>query len=244
MSELTSNMFPPLWRRGVYEAIYRRRDMRRFLAKPVSDKLIRRILRAAHQAGSVGLMQPWNFLVIRDQEIKRRVKQEFLRANEAAAEVYEGERRRLYHSLTLEAIEQAPVNLAVTCDRSRRGPHVLGRHSMPETDLYSTCCAIQNLWLAARAEGIGVGWVSILDPSAVAEILGLPEGIVLVGYLCMGHVTRFPDGPTLETAGWESRLSLESVLFYDRWGNRPPEPRSDKKKSSDPPRQSYEGEHA
>lgn len=227
MAELKSNTFPPLWRRGVYEAIYRRRDMRKFLPRPIPDKLLRRVLRAAHQAGSVGLMQPWNFLVIRDPEVKRRIKASFLLANEAAAAVYEGERRLLYQRLTLEAIEEAPINLAVTCDRTRRGPHVLGRHSIPDTDLYSTVCAVQNLWLAARAEGIGVGWVSILDPAAVARILEIPDDVTLVAYLCMGYVTRFPDAPTLEMAGWESRLPLESVLYYDRWGRRPPETAGD-----------------
>jgi 5,6-dimethylbenzimidazole synthase len=168
----------------------------------------------------MGMMQPWNFLIIRDLEIKHRVQQEFLRANEEADRVSEDERQRLYQRLTSEAIEQAPINLAVTCDRSRRNPHVLGRHTLIDPDLFVTCCALQNLWLAARAEGVGVGWVNILDPSAMAGILGLPAGVILVGYLCMGHVARFTDAPTLETAGGESRLSLESVLFYDRWGNR------------------------
>ena len=167
------------------------------------------------------MMQPWNFLVIRDIEIKRRVKQEFLRANQEADRVSEDERQRLDQSLTSEAIEQAPINLAVTCDRSRR-PHVPGRHTLIDHDLFVTCCALQNLWLAARAEGVGVGWVNILDPSVMAGIVGLPAGIVLVGYLCIGYVARFTDAPTLETVGGESRLSLESVLFYDRWGNRPP----------------------
>lgn len=227
MAELKSNTFPALWRRGVYEAIYRRRDMRKFLPRPISDKLLRRVLRAAHQAGSVGLMQPWNFVVIRDPEVKRRVKARFLSANEAAAAVYEGERRLLYQRLTLEAIEEAPINLAVTCDRSRRGPHVLGRHSIPDTDLYSTVCAVQNLWLAARAEGIGVGWVSILDPETVSKDLEIPDGVVLVAYLCMGYVSRFPDAPTLETSGWESRVPLESVLYYDRWGHRQPDTAAD-----------------
>jgi len=167
------------------------------------------------------MMQPWNFLVIRDIEIKRRVKQEFLRANQEADRVSEDERQRLDQSLTSEAIEQVPINLAVTCDRSRR-PHVPGRHTLIDHDLFVTCCALQNLWLAARAEGVGVGWVNILDPSVMAGIVGLPAGIVLVGYLCIGYVARFTDAPTLETVGGESRLSLESVLFYDRWGNRPP----------------------
>ncbi|HET8760148.1 MAG TPA: 5,6-dimethylbenzimidazole synthase [Nitrospiria bacterium] len=203
----------------MYEAIYRRRDVRRFLPRPVSDKVLRRILRAAHQAGSIGVMQPWNFLVVRDAEIKRRVKQEFLRASEEVGRGAEDGQQHMDQSLTAEAIEQAPINLAVTCDRSRR-PHVASRHDTPDPDLVETCCAIQNLWLAGRAEGVGVGGVNILDPSAIAGILGLPAGIVLVAYLCMGHVARFPDAPTLETAGGESRLSLESVLFYDQWGNR------------------------
>lgn len=167
------------------------------------------------------MMQPWNFIIIRDLEIKHRVKQEFLRTNEEADRVSEDERQRLDQSLTSEAIEQAPINLAVTCDRSRRG-HVPGRQTVLDPDLFLTCCALQNLWLAARAEGVGVGWVNILDPSAMAGILGIPAGIVLVGYLCVGHVARFTDAPTIETAGGESRLSLESVLFYDRWGNRAP----------------------
>ena len=211
----------------MYEAIYRRRDMRRFLTRPVSDKLLRRILRAAHQAGSVGLMQPWNFMIIRDLDIKHRVKEEFLRANQEAGRGAGDEQQRLAQNLTSEVIEQAPINLAVTCDRSRRSPPVFDPQALLDRELFVTCCALQNLWLAARAEGVGVGWINNLDPSAVAEILGLPAGIVLVGYLCMGHVARFTDAPTLDTAGGESRLSLESVLFYDRWGNRTAEDRTD-----------------
>ena len=112
------------------------------------------------------------------------------------------------------------MNLAVTCDRSRRGPAVLGRGTMPETDLYSTCCAIQNLWLAARAEGIGVGWVSILDPETVKKLLEIPPGIVLVAYLCLGYPVRFEDRPMLEQAGWESRTPLDEVIFAESWNHR------------------------
>ncbi len=181
------------------------------------------------------MMQPWNFLIIKDLEIKHRVQQEFLRANEEADRVSEDERQHLDQSLTSEAIEQAPINLAVTCDRSRSGPHVMSRHTILDPDLFVTCCALQNLWLAARAEGLGVGWVNILAPSAMAGILGLPANIVLVGYLCMGHVARFTDAPTLETAGGESRLSLESVLFYDRWGNRSPGTHPDERPTDNAP---------
>lgn len=216
-----SNLFPPLWRRGVYEAIYRRREARRFLTRPVSDKVLKRILRAAQQAGSVGVTQPWNFILIRKLEIKHRVKQDVLCARRDAGPASWDESHRQDQILAVEAIEQAPINLVVTCDRSRH-PHVPGDQAVIDPDLFVTCCAIQNLWLAARAEGVGVGWLNNLDPSAIAPILGLPAGVMVVAYLCMGYVGRFSDAPPLGPGGGESRLSLESVLFYDRWGNRAP----------------------
>ncbi len=203
-----------------YEALYGRRDVRRFRSDPVPDEVLRRMLDAAHHAGSVGLMQPWNFLVIRSSDVRRRVFEVFRSENVEAAGRYSGERRTLYESLKLQGILEAPLNLAITCDRNRRGPHVLGRNSDPDTDLYSTCCAVQNLWLAGRAEGVGVGWVSILDPKAVGAILGLPEGVVLVAYLCMGYPVEFRDRPMLEEVGWESRTPLEDVVFQDGWGRR------------------------
>jgi 5,6-dimethylbenzimidazole synthase len=178
------------------------------------------MLDAAHHAGSVGLMQPWNFLVLRSADVRRRVFEVFRAESDRAATRYSGERRALYDSLKLQGITEAPLNLAVTCDRNRRGPHVLGRNSARDTDLYSTCCAVQNLWLAGRAEGVGVGWVSILDPEAVGAILGLPEGVVLVAYLCVGYPVEFRDRPMLEEVGWESRTPLGDVVFEDGWGRR------------------------
>lgn len=201
----------------LYTAIYSRRDVRSFRTDPLPDSILIRILDAAHHAGSVGFMQPWNFVVVRSPDIKKRVFDSFTRENARAAENYAGERRSLYDTFKLEGILEAPVNLAVTCDRSRRGPAVLGRGTMPETDLYSTCCAIQNLWLAARAEGIGVGWVSILDPDAVKKLLEIPPEIVLVAYLCVGYPVRFEDRPMLEEAGWESRTPLDEVIFAESW---------------------------
>lgn len=201
----------------LYEAIYRRRDVRRFRSDPVGDDVLARILDAAHHAGSVGFMQPWNFIVVRSLEIRQQVHGLFIQENLRAAENYTGERRVLYDSLKLAGILEAPVSVAVTCDRSRKGPAVLGRNSIPETDLYSTCCAIQNLWLAARTEGLGVGWVSILDPAAVKPLLGIPEQIVLVAWLCLGVPLQFDESPMLETAGWETRLPLEEVVFAERW---------------------------
>jgi 5,6-dimethylbenzimidazole synthase len=204
----------------LYTAIYGRRDVRRFRTDPVPDSILLRILDAAHHAGSVGFMQPWNFIVVRSPELKKKVHDSFAAENARAAANYAGDRRSLYNSFKLEGILEAPVNIAVTCDRSRRGPTVLGRASMPETDLYSTCCAIQNLWLAARAEGIGVGWVSILDPQTVKKLLKIPPDIVLVAYLCVGHPVQFEDRPMLEKAGWESRTPLEEVIFAESWNHR------------------------
>ena len=201
----------------LHEAIYRRRDVRRFRSDPVEDAVLARILDAAHHAGSVGFMQPWNFLVIRSLELRQQVHEIFVRENGRAADNYSGERRQLYESLKLAGILEAPVSLVVTCDRSRKGPAVLGRNSMPETDIYSTCCAIQNLWLAAYAEGLGVGWVSILDPALIKPLLGIPEHVVLVGWLCLGVPLQVDERPMLETAGWESRLPLKEVVFAERW---------------------------
>jgi 5,6-dimethylbenzimidazole synthase len=152
-------------RDAVYRAIATRRDVRRgFLDKLLPDDLIRRLLCAAHSAPSVGLMQPSRFILIRDQGIRRAVHAAFLQANERAIATYTGERREQYARLKLEGILEAPQNLCVVSDLESERGHQVGRHTMPETAIYSTVCAIQNLWLAARAEGVGVGWVSILDP--------------------------------------------------------------------------------
>jgi len=208
-------------KRGVYKAIYQRRDVRgHFLPNAVADDLLEKLLDAAHHAGSVGFMQPWSFIVIRSDDVKRQVKHLFDQANKVAAKVFEGERRELYSRLKLEGILEAPVNLCVTCDPTRHGPHVLGRHTIRETDVYSTCCAIQNFWLAARAEGVGVGWVSILKPTELREVLHIPEHVIPVAYLCVGYVREFMPRPELESAGWLSRLPLDELIFHERWGRR------------------------
>jgi 5,6-dimethylbenzimidazole synthase len=206
---------------GLYKAIYERRDVRRdFLPDPVPEEILKRLLDAAHHAGSVGFMQPWSFIVIRDVQVKTSVKTLFEQANQAAAQVFEGEKRELYSGLKLEGILEAPLNVCVTCDPDRNGPHVLGRHSIRETDVYSTCCAIQNLWLAARAEGVGVGWVSIFEPEEVRTVLRIPSHVIPVAYLCLGYVRQFLARPELESAGWLPRLPLEDLTFYDHWGQK------------------------
>ncbi|MEY4705037.1 MAG: hypothetical protein RL042_1239 [Nitrospirota bacterium] len=208
-------------RAAVYRVIFERRDVRRnFLQKPIADDVLARILTAAHHAGSVGFMQPWDFVVIRQRATKRAVKQLFQKTNAQAALHYEGAKATLYRSLKLEGIEEAPVNIGVTCSRQRGGPHVLGRSTVRDTDLYSTCCAIQNLWLAARAEGVGVGWVSILDHGALKQVLGIPRPVKVLAYLCLGYVSDFAKQPDLEAAGWRARIPVEELIHYESWGQK------------------------
>ncbi len=208
-------------RHGVYRAIYERRDIRsQFVAKALPDAVLGRLLNAAHHGPSVGFMQPWDFIVIRDMEVRRAVQECFLEANRRAAEQYRGEQRAVYDGLKLAGILEAPVNLCVTCDRERARGSGLGRQTDAATDLYSTACAVQNFWLAARAESVGVGWVSILDFDRLRELLRIPERMTPVAYLCVGYVSEFPASPDLESAGWEQREELARLIHFDRWGEQ------------------------
>ena len=214
--------FPEAEKRAVYRAIYQRRDIRNFRADPISDPTLARIIQAAHHGPSVGFMQPWDFILIRDLERRQRVKDLFDREREAAACFFDEPRRSNYLSLKLEGILEAPVNVCVTCDPTR-AEVVLGRNSMPETDVYSTCCAVQNLWLAARSEGVGVGWVSILKLPQLRGILNIPPHIVPVAYLCLGYPVEFPPEPGLQTAGWRNRLPLDQLVHFDGWDDSVPD---------------------
>ncbi|MCG5536175.1 5,6-dimethylbenzimidazole synthase [Ectothiorhodospira mobilis] len=217
--ETPDHAFGASQREAIYRNILLRRDVRgQFLPDPVSDPVLARILTAAHFAPSVGFMQPWSFVVVRDPGVKARVHEAFTRANAEAAGMFEGERRRLYQGLKLEGILESPVNLCITCDPERAGPVVIGRTHDPAMDLYSVACAVENLWLAARSEGLGVGWVSILRPAELRGILGLPERIVPVAYLCIGRVSEFKDRPELESAGWRERLPVTDLVHFDTWG--------------------------
>lgn len=210
--------FSPAERDAVYKAIFSRRDVRReFLSTELDDAVLMRLLAAAHAAPSVGFMQPWSFIVIRDPSIKASVQTLFREANDEAVAMFEADRRPLYSRLKLEGICTAPVNLCITCDRDRAGPVVLGRTHMRDMDIFSTVCAVQNLWLAARAEEVGVGWVSIFHEAKLKRLLGIPAPIVLVAYLCLGYVSHFADSPDLERAGWRKRLPLESLIHRERW---------------------------
>jgi 5,6-dimethylbenzimidazole synthase len=208
-------------RDAVYKCIFNRRDVRgQFLPDPIPDEVLARILNAAHHAPSVGFMQPWDFVVVRDAAVKQSVRDAFQAANLEAADMFEDEKQKTYRRLKLEGIVEAPIGICITCDRSRTGPVVLGRTHQAEMDLYSAVCAVQNLWLAARVENIGVGWVSIIRPDDLRSALGIPPSIQIIAYLCVGYVAHFYQKPELETAGWLPRMPLSEVVWIDRWQAR------------------------
>ncbi len=215
--------FPDNERAAVYRAIFTRRDVRsQFLPRAIPSEVLNRLLLAAHHAPSVGFMQPWNFVLITAPEVKDRIKAAFTKANDEATSLFKNEQHSLYSALKLEGISEAPVNICVTCDRERGGPVVLGRTHNRDTDIYSTVCAVQNLSLAARAEGIGVGWVSIFNDNDLRTILGLPDRVLPIAYLCLGYVKELHQIPELETRGWRKRLEIEPLIFSNLWGNSRP----------------------
>ena len=205
-------------RDSVYKCIHKRRDVRgQFLPNPIPDEVLARILRAAHHAPSVGFMQPWDFIVVRDAGVKRKVQEAFQTANAEAADMFDDDRKRSYRTLKLEGIVEAPIGICVTCDKHRAGPVVIGRTHQREMDLYSAVCAVQNLWLAARAENVGVGWVSIMRHADLRDALGIPPSIRPIAYLCVGYVSHFFKNPELETAGWLPRTPLRDIVWFDHW---------------------------
>jgi len=205
-------------KKGLYKAIYSRRDVRsHFTSRSIKDDILSRILNAAHHAPSVGFSQPWNFILIKDIITKKKIKDSFEEEKNRSSKLVEEPKRSKYISFKLEGILESPINLCVTYDPSKFGPFVIGRSSIPEAGLYSVCCAIQNLWLAARTEGVGLGWVSILSNDTLKEVLELPEHVVPIAYLCLGYVDEFAQKPDLETAGWLPRLDLKDVVYFEKW---------------------------
>ena len=203
-----------------YKLLKSRRDVRSgFKPEVLPERIVKRILSAAHHAPSVGFMQPWNFILITDQKKKSLVKESFVKSRSKEVELFKGEKRNLYNSLKLEGIEEAPLNILVTCERNRTGESGLGRSSQDNMDIYSTVCAIQNMWLAARVEGVGIGWVSIIEKQSLRQIFKLPESVEPVAYLCVGFVDEFSEKPELEKSGWQERLKLEDLIFNNCWGN-------------------------
>ncbi|NIP62282.1 MAG: 5,6-dimethylbenzimidazole synthase [Nitrosopumilaceae archaeon] len=206
---------------GLYKAIFSRRDVRsNFISKDINTKVLTRILRAAHHAPSVGFSQPWNFILIKNHDTKKTVKESFKKEKQKAAKEIDGSKKSKYLSFKLEGILESPLNICVTYDPSKFGPFIIGKSSVPNTGLYSVCCAIQNLWLASRTEGIGVGWVSILSNDVLRKVLKIPDHIIPVAYLCLGYVYEFSSRPDLEKAKWLSRLSLDEVVFYEEWDKK------------------------
>jgi nicotinate-nucleotide--dimethylbenzimidazole phosphoribosyltransferase len=206
---------------GLYEAINGRRDVRTgFRPDPVPDDVLTRVLDAAHHAPSVGFSQPWDFLVIRDLAARERVQRVVQRERDRYAATLPAARARAFAELKVEAILDTPLNVVVTSDATRGGRHVLGRQTQPQMAAFSTACAVQNLWLAARAEDLGVGWVSFFDERELASELGLPVHVEIVAYLCIGYVEQFASEPELATAGWARRRPLSWAVHQEQWGRR------------------------
>jgi 5,6-dimethylbenzimidazole synthase len=201
----TPPRFDAAFRERFAELLRWRRDVRRFRVDAIDPGLIEKLLRLASLAPSVGLSQPWRFVLVETEQRRQAIRDNFALANEAALNGYAGERQARYARLKLEGLSQAPVHLAVCADETTAQGHGLGRQTMPETIRYSVVAAIQTLWLAARTEGLGVGWISILDPDAACATLDLPAGWRFVAYLCLGWPEEEHDDPELERHGWEQR---------------------------------------
>lgn len=205
--------FGPAFRQQLYELFLWRRDVRRFRPDAIPADILTEVLRAAILAPSVGLSEPWRFVLVEAPQVRLQVRQSFLSANQEALSGYDGERARLYASLKLEGLDQAPVQLAVYCDTQTAQGSGLGQRTMPETITYSVVASIQTLWLAARAYGVGVGWVSILEPVHVTAALQVPVSWKLVAYLCLGYPAEESRQPTLAEAGWEQRRQVSEFVF-------------------------------
>ncbi len=213
--------FPDEQRAAVYRVIEERRDVRRgFQPDPIPADVLERVLAAAHRAPSVGFSQPWDFIVISDPGRRRRIKELAERSRQGFAASLPAARARAFDQLKTEAILQTPVNIVVTCDPTRGGRHTLGRHAQPQTAMYSSVLAVANLWLAARAEGLGVGWVSFFSERELAAELGLPEHLEVAAYLCVGYVSEFGAEPELAAAGWASRRPLHWAVHAEQYGRR------------------------
>jgi len=207
-------------RAAVHQVIAERRDIRRFRPDPVPEDVLERVLTAAHRAPSVGLMQPWRFIVVRSLDTRMQVRRLAQRERIRQAERFD-EGAGHFLDQKIEGIVEAPLGVVVCCDHGDPDAEVLGRGSIPETDVYSTACAIQNLWLAARAEGLGIGWVSFYRPDDLRAVLGIPVRVDPMAYLCLGWPDERPERPGLESAGWASRMPLADVVMQERWRDAP-----------------------
>jgi len=202
----------------LYEAIKRRRDVRSFYkGGEISDDVLAKILMAGHLAPSVGFSQPWNFIIVRDIEKRRKIKELAMKEREKFREELSEDRKKIFDNVKIEAVLDTPVNIAVTCDPTRFGPNVLGRRTIPETCQYSSVLAVENMWLAATSEGIGMGWLSFFMEEDVKKILEIPNHVKLVAYLTLGPA-EIPERPELEIFGWGKRMKLSEVVNEESWG--------------------------
>ena len=212
---MTSKMFTAQEQAIIEDLMLHRRDIRgnNFLPDAVTDEEIEKILHAASLAPSVGFSQPWQFVIIKDKQIKQQVLTSFEQCNQTAQQAFSGKQQTLYNELKLEGIVEAPVNIAVFYQNP--SAPILGQNSMPEMGEYSVVCAIQNMWLMSRAMNLGLGWVSILNPEEVKEIVKAPSDHKLIAYLCLGHVKKFHATPELERLEWEKRKNLALAVHHE-----------------------------
>ncbi len=203
---------------GLYDVIARRRDVRaEFTGSPVADDVLLRILEAAHRAPSVGMSQPWDFVVVRDPATRRAFRVHVATERDTFAASLPPDRRNTFDRIKVEGICESSMGVVVTHDQTRGGSHVLGRHTIADTGLFSTVLAIQNLWLAATAEGLGVGWVSFYREPFLRGLLGIPEHVRPVAWLCLGTVSHLETVPDLERHGWRTRRPLADAIHHDTW---------------------------
>lgn len=212
---MSKHRFNDAERAGVYKAIAERRDMRHFLPDPVDPNVLQNLLQAANQAGSVGLMQPWHFIRITQTQLREQIYQIVEQERKKTA-VALAEREDEFMKLKVEGIKEC-AELIVVALPDKREQHIFGRRTLPEMDLASTACAIQNMWLAARAEGLGMGWVSLFEPEALAKLLKMPTGSKPIAILCLGHVTEFYPQPMLELENWTKAKPVETFISENEW---------------------------
>ncbi|WP_045311868.1 5,6-dimethylbenzimidazole synthase [Lentzea aerocolonigenes] len=206
---------------NLYEVVHRRRDTRaEFTGEEISPEVLRRVLTAAHAAPSVGLSQPWDFVLVRDESIRRAFRDHVQAERSVFTAQLDQERAETFSRIKVEGVMESSLGIVVTYDPDRGSPAVLGRHAIADAGLYSVCLAIQNLWLAATEEGLGVGWVSFYREDVLRRLLDIPTRVRPVAWLCVGPVRSLPDTPDLERHGWRNRLPLDDVLHYDSFGRR------------------------
>lgn len=225
-AEIQGWAFPQDERESFYDILGARRDVRRFRPDPVDPQIVRRVLAAAHMAPSVGHSQPWRFIMVADPATRERAARMADEQRLRQARQLDPDAAKRLLDLQLEGIREAPLGVVVACDRRTAAAGVLGRATFPDADMWSCACAIQNLWLAARAEGLGVGWVTLFDQQDLEALVGVPEGVVTLGWLCLGWPDERPPAPGLERAGWSKRQPVDEVIFAERWSEVTPSPPS------------------